>query len=143
MQLIGTSGDIRQRVETIQVSMAGSSEGHFSASELDHLRTVIRLTVEFHYYLQLACTHRFCMMYASESIFSGVDSYCSITRAYKMFVGARESRVEWSTIAVMSLKRQFASVFDEFDRETNFEDKCRLLLDLFKLQIVFAGVSYD
>jgi hypothetical protein len=33
--------------------------------------------------------------------------------------------------------------FNKFTLEKNFEKKCRLLLDLFKLQIVFAGVFYD
>ena len=41
-----------------------------------------------------------------------------------------------------SFKSQFVSMFNQFTNETNFENKCRLLLDLFKLQIVFAGVSY-
>jgi len=34
-------------------------------------------------------------------------------------------------------------MFNNIAAEGNFEIKCRLLLDLFKLQIVFAGVSYD
>jgi hypothetical protein len=34
-------------------------------------------------------------------------------------------------------------VFRDFDGEILFESKCRLLLDLFKLQIVFAAASYD
>jgi hypothetical protein len=46
-------------------------------------------------------------------------------------------------ISTMSLKKQFLSWFHEFEIETSFEKKCRLLLDLFKLQIVFAGVLYD
>ena len=38
---------------------------------------------------------------------------------------------------------KFKSTFQTFELEENFEEKCRLLLDLFKLQIVFAGISYD
>ena len=38
---------------------------------------------------------------------------------------------------------EFRSMFKKFELEENFEEKCRLLLDLFKLQIVFAGMSYD
>jgi len=143
VQRIETSADIRRRVETLHASMAESSHGCFSKTELDHLRTVIRLTVEFHSYLRLACTHHFCLTYMSESIFSGVDSYCGLTGAYKVLRDATESRIEWSGISAPSLKERFSSIFDEFDRETNFEAKCRLLLDLFKLQIVFAGMSYD
>jgi hypothetical protein len=42
-----------------------------------------------------------------------------------------------------TFKTQFFSTFNEFVEEANFERKCRLLLDLFKLQIVFAGMSYS
>jgi hypothetical protein len=42
-----------------------------------------------------------------------------------------------------SFKTQFISMFNEFTKEANFENKCRLLLDLFKLQMVFASISYD
>jgi hypothetical protein len=41
-----------------------------------------------------------------------------------------------------SFKTQFVSMFKEFTEEVNFENKCRLLLDLFKLQIIFVGISY-
>jgi hypothetical protein len=42
-----------------------------------------------------------------------------------------------------SFKTQFVSVFNKFTEEVNFESKCRLLLDLFKLQMVFVGISYN
>ncbi len=142
-QPIGATEDVRQRVRTIQASMGEACHACFSAAELDNLKVVVRLTVEFHSYLHLSCGHLFCLEYACESIFSGVDSYRSTTHAYKVLVGATESRIVWNAISIPLLPEQFAAMFDEFDGETNFENKCRLLLDLFKLQIVFAGVSYD
>jgi len=139
-----TSDDVRQRVRTIQDSMEESSRGRFYVGEeLDDLKFLVKLTVEFHAYLRLACTHRFCLEYACESIRSGVDSYCNLTHAYKVLVGATESKIEWNGISVPSLREQFTLMFGEFDGEINFENKCRLLLDLFKLQMVFAAVSYD
>ena len=42
-----------------------------------------------------------------------------------------------------SFQMQFISMFGKFREEVNFENKYRLLLDLFKLQIVFAGISYS
>ena len=42
---------------------------------------------------------------------------------------------------MQSLRDRFLSLYPEFVAETKFENKCRLLLDLFKLQIVFAGGS--
>jgi len=82
-------------------------------------------------------------MYVSESVFSGIDSYTSVTQAYKVLVGAADSRMGWDTISVPELKVQYASMFEAFDKEKGFESKCRLLLDLYKLMIVFAGISYD
>ena len=141
VQVIEASGETRQRVEAIQSSMLKHFSGCFSDKELDSLRVVIRLTIEFNHYLQLSCAHRFCLEYECESIRSGVDFFCTLTRAYRVLVGATESRIEWDSVAP-SFREKFASVFSEFDGEMNFESKCRLLLDLFKLQIIFAGVSY-
>lgn len=41
----------------------------------------------------------------------------------------------------MTYKDEFMSRYHTFLAQTDFETKCRLLLDLFKLQIVFAGPS--
>jgi hypothetical protein len=142
IQAIEASGETRQRVEAIQSSMVKDCSGCFSDKELDSLRVVIRLTIEFNHYLQLSCAHRFCLEYECESIRSGVDFFCTLTRAYRVLVGATESTIKWDAVAP-SFREKFASMFDEFDRQTNFENKCRLLLDLFKLQIIFAGVSFD
>ena len=40
-------------------------------------------------------------------------------------------------------KDRFLSTYPEFLAEPNLEKKCRLLLDWFKMQIVFAGMFYD
>jgi len=122
--------------------MAKSAEGSFLESELEDLRAVIRLTVELHEYFQLACTHPFCLTYVSESVFSGIDSYCNVTQAYNVLVGAKESQIEWAAVSISGLKGHFALMFEAFDKENVFESKCRLLLDLFKLMIVFAGITY-
>ncbi len=42
-----------------------------------------------------------------------------------------------------SLKDQFLNKFQEFETEIDFVKRLRLLLDLFKMQIVFAGVFYE
>ena len=142
IQPIETSTEVRLRVTMIQRFMVEAAQGCLSKAELDHLRAVIRLTVEFSYYLKAACAHASCTTYVSESIFSGIESYCVLTRAYSVLVGATESKIEWSAVSSTSISGQFASVFDAFDRESSFEHKCRLLLDLFKIQIVWAAMFY-
>jgi|SRR5882762_1202542 len=163
------TNDIIERVRTIQAQMVEPGGSCFSESELEDLRVLIRLTVEFHDYLQgiwpteeiannlrsvwpapkllndlqNANINPSVLDYMCGSIFAGVESYMSVTRAYKVLVGAVGSRIEWSAISLLSMKEHFLSMFAEFVEANNFENKCRILLDLFKLQIVFAGLSYD
>ena len=139
-----TSDVVRQRQEAIQVLMAQPArESGFSEAELGDLKVAISLTVEFHAYLQISCTHRLCLEYACESIFSGIERYSGLTHAYKVLVEATESQIQWSDLGSGLVKEKFMSMFDTFESEEHFEQKCRLLLDLFKVQIVFAGISYD
>jgi hypothetical protein len=83
------------------------------------------------------------LTYSVESIFSGIDSFARVTRAYKVGVGALNSEVRWGSFAAQALKDEFDVLFQRFEVENTFEKKCRLLLDLFKIQIVFAGMIYD
>jgi hypothetical protein len=127
------------------------------------LRCLIRLAVEFYYYLQvgypdwrpelrrLVESHGLGgnveielddleRGYAIASIFSGIDSFVSISGLYCILVGATRSKLQWPNFSAQSLKDQFVAMFHDFEAEDNFVKKCRLLLDLFKLQIVFAGM---
>jgi len=164
------SSEVFMRVKEIQASMVESAKSRFSDFELGHLRAVIRITVEFHDYLengsveiatsvlhgplakyvtdaQRASTdpfNKYDLGFACRSIRSGVNSFCTLNTSYRMLDGATGSIVEWGTTSSREMfKTQFVSMFNKFTREVNFENKCRLLLDLFKLQIVFAGISYD
>ena len=166
----GMDDDVIREVKKIQSSMIESAKSCFDESELGHLRCLIRLAVEFHDYLghgsveiatrllhgpfakhvtdaQSASAdpfNKYDLEYACESIRSGVDSFCILSRAYRMLDSATDSRVEWGTISSReSFRNQFISTFNRFTGEENFDSKCRLLLDLFKLQIVFAGISFS
>ncbi|MHB8652690.1 MAG: hypothetical protein ACYDA9_02300 [Terriglobia bacterium] len=140
---IFTTDAVRQHVKAIQASMEESAQDCFTKSEVEHLRVVVRLTVELHHYFQITCGHSFCLSYTCESIFSGIDSYRSLTHAYGVLVGAVGSRIDWSTVSVLELKVPFSSMFEAFEKEKSFESKCRFLLDLYKLMIVFAGISFS
>jgi hypothetical protein len=169
------ASDAFKRVKEVQTSMVESAKSSFDDAELGHLRAVIRLTVEFHDYLEhgsvemargierqpyLKLTpaefrkdiqsasadplNKYDLGYACESILSGVDSFWDLDTAYRRLEGPTDSNVGWGMISSReSFKTQFVSMFNKFTEEVNFEKKCRLLLDLFKLQIVFAGISYN
>jgi hypothetical protein len=164
-----SNSDKINRIREIQASMVKSAESCFDQSELGNLRAVIRLTVEFHSYLEHGSTeiargllelksphlkiapdaaldpfNEYDLEYMCGSIRSGVDCFCSLNQTYKILEGSVCSRTSWSMISSRELlKSQFISMFKKFDEELNFEIKCRLLLDLFKLQMVFASISFN
>ena len=138
--------DLSKTIQATQAVMLEQVKSCFSESEQDHLRCLVRLTTEFNDYLQSdreAIANLEDTKWSIDSIFSGIDSFCRVNAAYRVLVGATSSRVEWENVSPNSLKEQFVSTFYRFENEANFEKKCRLLLDLFKYQIVFAGVCYD
>jgi hypothetical protein len=164
------NNEVINRVREIQASMLESARPHFDKSELDDLRVVIRLTVEFHDYLENGSVdiamgllngplakyvtdarsastdpfNKYDLQFACDSVRSGVKCFFSLSERYHRLGGSVGSRVEWGMISSReSFKASFVSMFREFSAEANFENKCRLLLDLFKLQIIFVGVCYD
>ena len=142
--------------------MVESAKATFEEPALDDLRCLIRLTVEFHGCLQngqpeiqarleTLNLYKFSpqqieeeeLNYSICSIFSGIASFQNVNSGYKVLLGATNSGVAWGSVSKASLRNQFNSIFDEFILVNQFEKKCRLLLDLFKIQIVFAGVFFE
>lgn len=161
-----------RRIQASQSEMQRVAADDFTSDGLDDLRCVIRLTVEFAAYLDdpdlntvendrrvqeiktkapdgdisaiSTVVYRGRSRYQIESIFSGIDSYASLTHHYHVLRGATPSAITGDEkISVGILKDQFREHFIDFETETDFLTKCRLLLDLFKLQIIFAGMLYD
>jgi hypothetical protein len=136
---------VAQQVRAMQMSMVEAGRSCFLESELDDLRTLVRLTVEFRHYLpgeDPAPGLEDKLRYVCESIFSGVDSFDLVSAAYRALPGAQSTTVGSSVVSIESLKDEFLSGYRALSVETNFENRCRFLLDLFKLQIVFAGLSF-
>jgi hypothetical protein len=120
--------------------MVRAAKPSFNRVELDALRTVIRLTVEFQTHLE----DNNISNYVCESVFSGVDAFESLVHAYRVLAGAEtRSQLRWDAVSVSSLKDEFRSLYPTFVSEKRFEPRCRLLLELFKLQISLSAISYD
>jgi hypothetical protein len=109
----------------------------------EDLRIVVRLTVEFYYFCQQNCTHQHCAGYMSGPVIWNFDSYSRLAQMYQILEDTTESTIDWSRISIPSIKKDFATMFRDFDNEIYFERKCRLLLDLYKLQIIFSAVAYE
>lgn len=140
-----------QRVCAAQDDMEEPARSRFSEDNIEPLGTLIRLTIEFHYYLRSKRPvspdqERFISNYVCDSVLGGIDCFRWVAVRYQGLIGAIHTKCGWdsmSSISPTSFNEKFFAMFEEFTAESNFEKKCCLLLDLFKLQIVFSGISYD
>jgi hypothetical protein len=135
----------RAEVDAMQASMLEGAS-HFLDSQLDGLRGVIRLTVEFFHRLKrvdIDSIDDVSLRYWGGSVFSGINSFTSLCQAYGTTAGQTRSKLPQRVTSRAALKEEFIAMYLEFAGENNFEKRCRLLLDLFKLQIIFVGMTYD
>ncbi len=135
----------RDEVIALQTSLrAGAS--HFLESEQAALGVVIRLTVEFFHYLNRVGVYTADpkdRLYVGESVISGIDSFMLLCGAYRCTLGETRSTLPQSVLSMKALLEEFIAIYTQFAKEGNFEKQCRLLIDLFKLQIIFVGLTYD
>ncbi len=155
--------DMAECVRSVQEAMVESARPAFSDNDNEALRVVIRLTMEFYDYLQHGKPNvrksaeglipvfadagvtvdmkNLELDYVCGGIFSGIDFFRSVNSTYSVLMGAVESQIEWGQISPPSLEALFVSKYRYFEEETDFLKKCRLLLDLFRIQVVVAIVS--
>jgi hypothetical protein len=140
-----------ERVRTIVASVEEVGRAVLDdEGEMEKLRTLIRVTVEFRgYLLSTPPWPHFPdnpfdnMTYMLDKIIWHGDWFHDMVCVYGILVGATRTKLDWSTITAQTLKDRFLSLYDEFVAQRNFQKKLRLLLDLYKLQIVYAGMFYD
>lgn len=133
-------------VNEIYEPAAESAKPGFDEGDLRCLRSVISLTVDFHMYLEsvdVVAPDKDDVTYACGSIFSGIESFVAVNDSYKILEGSLESSLTWDLTSLESLKERFTTMYQEFLSERTFEKQCRLLLDLFKLQLVFTGMLFE
>jgi hypothetical protein len=134
------------RMVLIQDSMLGQAPSYFETEEVEYLRALIRITGDFYDYLQLVnltSPDQSDLEYIIGSVISGMDSFRNVNGAYRILKGATSSQIKWGPLSLAALKDQFLTMFDEFASESEFTQRCRRLLDLFKIQLVFAGAFFD
>lgn len=130
--------------------MSADSRPAFDDEDVEDLCILIRLAVDFQHFLNGIPpwphvpddpVHN--MHYKLDSVFVNIDSFHNVLRTYCILVGATTTTIDWASLRIASLKDTFLAVYQSFLTAPGFETKCRLLLDLMKLQIVFAGAWYD
>jgi hypothetical protein len=151
----------------VQASMREEARSTFSESELESLRVLIRVTFEFAFHLEHPRTtelsdylpedpqlREFCLQdphmfddfelkYAIDTIISAVEFFTDVHQVYSALADRIDSAVNWDEISRSTLKEKFNLMFEQFKGEPVFEKKCRILLDLFRLQLVFAAFYFD
>ena len=137
-------GTVNEEILTLQAAML-PAETAFSENELRHLACVIRLTVEFRRFLRGEASDAVHgdSRYVAESVFSGVDSFCALSSACRSIGIALPGRARFGDASVRALSDEFSALYEELFLATDFALRCRLLLDLFRLQIVAAGILYE
>jgi hypothetical protein len=129
-----------QRIRSIQNSMAAQVTSCFGAGQIESLRVVVRLTMEFKQALKSGGIDN---DYVGGSTFSGIDSFVSLAYAYETLDDAEQvSLVRWDRVSVSSLKQRFLRLYPKFIAGKRFEKQCRALLDLYKLQLALAAMTY-
>jgi hypothetical protein len=122
---------------------------YFEEKEIQWLRGLIRLAVEFEDRLQrtkIEEIERGELQYLADSVFGGLDGFFSIGHAYNLLDDATDTQIGWhvaSTIgSPLQLRQHYLTMYQEFVSETTFVSRCRLVLDLFKLQLIFVSIAY-
>ena|ERR1700722_18137885 len=143
--------DEYQIAPKITASMVEQAQDDFDGKEIENLGILVRLSVQFYNFLTSRGRWPVFpedsfgnMTYAVDSILWNVDSFRTlIVHCYGIMEGKTKSTVDWNTFMAQSLKERYLSLYGEFLAETDFLKRFRLLLDLYKLQLVFAGIFYD
>ncbi len=137
-----TYREVLEEVSSVQDSISKIAPPSFDESDLENLRVVTRLVVEFYCYLtdpQLNSDYTD-PRYQCDSAFSGLECFWSLVTSYRVDDESLELLPVVTSTA--TLKHDYLSKYGEFMDATSFAERCRLLLDLFRLHIIFAGMNY-
>jgi hypothetical protein len=137
-----------QQVRVIQGEMGLAAAENLSTKVIEHMRALTRIVVEFNYYLQSDdhAADDLIRNYVCDSVAGANESFQYVNNAYRGFLDALPSKVDWSCNARQSLndlKSAFRAQFEEFIVQKRFENKYRSLLDLYKLGLLYASLSYS
>jgi hypothetical protein len=130
---------------SIKATLRQAATAHGFGPDLGDFDAVVRLTAEFADFLRDLARGPVGpaeIRYRCESVFSGVDSFCQLGSYYRMLSGEVPAR-DWEVMSFERFNDEFAAKYRLFLSETAFPLRFRLLLDLFRLQLLFTGMAYD
>ena len=144
---------LAERYYAVQVPILRKAESYLIADDIQNLRAIVRLAVEFDDYLRREDTEALDadeLEYVAGSVFAGIGCFAGVSHGYKVLAGATHSAIDSSLLPALTslgaLKEKYLAMyaaFEALDVETQFEDKVCLILDLFKLQLLFVSVLFN
>ncbi|MEO8098469.1 MAG: hypothetical protein ABI811_12270 [Acidobacteriota bacterium] len=120
---------------------------HENSKLSDHLKKVNDLLDIFHSQNpeipDRGSTPEFEASYAAGSIFAGLQSFYTLHQTYGCLTDQLPATIGLPQLQGVDVKKEFTARYREFLTATGFSQRCRLLLDMYRLQIVFAGLAHS
>jgi len=126
--------------------MAQLAKSNYLEEDLEDLLVTTRIAVEVYAWLKVTSTDSLNpneAEYHCETIFSGIDFFMRTCGNYAALKDTVPSQIHWGALSVSSLSSLIIATYDNFDAENVFFKKCRLLLDLYRMELVFASIVYS
>ena len=137
----------------VQEPILTEAQSCFLENEVQALRTVVRLAVEFDDYLRredIDALDPDELEYVAGSVFAGIESFMTVAHGYSVLSGSTHSTIQWPILPLLTspgaLKVRYLAMYQAFealDVKAHFEEKLCVALDLFKLQLLFVSVLYN
>jgi len=130
-------------IKELQDSMLESASDWYSASDKEDLRALIWAVGEFYrYLLDGDLNDRRSLRYHGDNVLATIECFGRLVDAYRTGDEADDYRHVQGMASVEALKEEFIATYREFCKQVDFEQRYGLLLRLFKLQLVFVGMTY-
>jgi hypothetical protein len=158
--------DSRQRIQAIEKSMRDWAHSTLRIYEARAaLSNLIRGAVEFKAYLERGSMGRgeelekirprpmhfsgrpvdldaSMLNDINESNIAAYLSFCTVMMGLNI-KAPLASTIQWDTITAMSIRELYLVTYQRLEETPDPARKCRLLLDLYKIRLVFAGITEE
>ena len=127
--------------------MAQLAKSGYCEEDIEDLCVVTRVAVEVYAWLKdfninSLEQNKDEVEYNCETVLWSINTFIKVCGDYSVLIGTIPSQIDWGVISVASLKKLIIATYERFDAENVFLKKCRILLDLYRMELVLAGLVY-
>lgn len=136
----GDAFDIKRIQDAVVALLGDALDG---STEAD-VRVLVRLVAEHRAYLDISDdSQKEGSRYESESAFSGLNSYLSVSALRRVLRDQNSVQIDWETLSPRQLRLEFVKLFDELLGTASESRALGILINLYRLQLVGAVVAYE